>query len=84
MAKSQSKSSKRQQSPEKKLKRERCRTRAKEVAAQRNAVQVAAHKANVAAKTSPWAEECARRAQSPDRVQKRTYWLRTNQIPEKR
>lgn len=85
MATQAKKSSKKQQSPEKKLKRASCRERAKDKRKARNDAQVAAHEHNEQTPgLTPWEVSKKRRHDSEDRRTKRAKWARQNQIPETR
>jgi hypothetical protein len=75
----QGKSSKKQDSTEQSNRRDTAWTRGKERKKARHEIQLTAHQANVAAKTSPWAEACKKRSESPARVQARQIWLRSKQ-----
>lgn len=82
----QGKSSKKQDTTEQSNRRDSAWTRGKERAKARNEEQLAAAERNKRnyPEPKPWEKVCKERSQSPDRVKKRMYWLRTNQLPEKR
>jgi hypothetical protein len=67
----QGKSSKRQDTAEQSNRRDTAWARGKERKKARNEAQIAAHKANQASGTSPWAEACKKRSERPDQVKRR-------------